>query len=81
MDFAESWFIIFLARPFYISPQLFDGWLRPGFGRECAHGQRMDFRAHSISKCLVHQLMLLYPTFAGELRTHDHGLEVLAVIA
>lgn len=41
----------------------------------------MDFLAHAISKCQVHQLMLLYLIFAGELRTHDHRLEVLAVIA
>jgi len=41
----------------------------------------VNFGAHPISESLVHQLMLLYPAFAGELRANYQRLEVLAIIA
>jgi len=41
----------------------------------------VNFGTHAISERQIHQLMLLHPIFASELRAHDHRLEVLAVIA
>jgi hypothetical protein len=41
----------------------------------------MNFCAHAISESQVHQLMLLYLIFSGELWAHDHRFEVLAIIA
>jgi hypothetical protein len=41
----------------------------------------MNFRAHSIAECRVHQLMLLHLVFSGELEANDHCLEVLAIVA
>jgi hypothetical protein len=69
------------VRSSFISPKLFHCRLCPSFGRECAHGQRVNFRAHAISECQIHQLMLLYLIFAGELRAYDDRFEVLAIIA
>jgi len=43
--------------------------------------QGVNFGTHAITECQIHQMMLLYPALAGELWAHDHGLEVLAVIA
>jgi hypothetical protein len=53
--------------------------LRPIFGRQGLHGQRMDFLAHAIAQRLVYELMALHPGFSAEGFAHDHGLEVLTV--
>src|SRR6266850_603791 len=51
----------------------------PLLGRKGAHRQGVDLLAHALAERRIDALVALHPAAAGELRGHDHRLEVLAV--
>src|SRR5689334_588858 len=58
-------------------------WRTSGFlpfvGRECSHGERVDFLAHALAERRIDELVALDAAPAGELRGDDERLEVLPV--
>src|SRR6185295_8921293 len=52
---------------------------RPLFRGIGLHGKRVDLLAHAIAERRIDELVLAHAREAGELRAHDHRLEVRAV--